>query len=186
MSLALRKADQLGGAAASFVLTGSANTGDSGSLVGIIWEGDKGVLQGGANVGNSVTDAGVGTVNLVPGVYNNTVAYVPGVRALPYIQPPEWSQGLVTHNGAPIETPETHGHSRFFGNIAVAAGSAALGPQIPFGKLPLPGPTAQLATNVGHKGGHSALTWERCAGLKNQRPRTYGVLDYLIRPKPPS
>ena len=49
---ALRKADQLGGAAASFVLTGSANTGESGSLVRIIWEGDKGVLQGGANTLN--------------------------------------------------------------------------------------------------------------------------------------
>ena len=180
---ALRKADQLGGAAASFVLTGSANTGDSGSLVGIIWEGDKGVLQGGANVGNSVTDAGVGTVNLVPGVYNNTVAYVPGVRALPYIQPPEWSQGLVTHNGAPIETPETHGHSRFFGNIAVAAGSAALGPQIPFGKLPLPGPTAQLATNAG--GTVIATTGELSLGAAPVGiVGTLGSINQMARGKP--
>ena len=106
-----------------------------------------GFVQGAANVGNSVTDAGIGVVNLVPLAYNNTVGYVPGVRPLRYIEPPEWSAGFVNVDGVPIEDAETHRHSRFAGTIAVAAGSALLGPAIPLPKVPLPAPL--LATGSG-------------------------------------
>ena len=54
---------------------------------------------------------------------------------------------LVNVDGVPIEDAETHRHSRFAGTIAVAAGSAPLGPAIPLPKVPLPAPL--LATGSG-------------------------------------
>ena len=115
----------------------------------VLGEAGLGAAQGGANLLNSVTDAGIGTVNLIPLAWNYTVGLLPGAPTAGYIPPWEWSQGLVTLNDAPIEDPETHSHSRFFSGIAVAAATAPLGPKIPFGKIPLPGPAAQLVTNAG-------------------------------------
>ena len=59
-----------GGAALSFVLTGSAKTGDSGSFVGIVAQGHLGIMQGEANTLNGVGDAGVGLINLGAKVVN--------------------------------------------------------------------------------------------------------------------
>jgi hypothetical protein len=59
----LRKADQWAGAGASFLLTGSANTGEYGSFVGMFTQYQLGGAQGALNSLNGVGDAGVGLIN---------------------------------------------------------------------------------------------------------------------------
>lgn len=68
VTYAATKADQAGGAALSYVLTGSASTGESGSFVGIVSEGQKGLLQGELNTVNGVhvQDSLIGTAHLIP------------------------------------------------------------------------------------------------------------------------
>ena len=122
ISSAAQKADQLGGAAMSFVLTGNGNTGDSGSFVDILIAGDMGVVQGGANTLNGIQDAAIGTGNLIGKGINMAAGHTVVVERAS----PDWSRGLVV-----AESDAAHNASKFLGGngvITLATGGAgALG-----------------------------------------------------------
>ena len=111
--------------------------------LGIVGAGFLGLGQGVANIGNSVTDAGIGILNLPARVANNTLGYIPGSKQVPYIPSPEWSEGLITD-----EDPWTHKWSRRGGTVAVTAASMLIPGSVPVGATPalaVPVPTALMA-----------------------------------------
>ena len=110
MADGLRKADQMGGAAMSFLLTGSAKTGEYGSFVGMAVQFDLGVLQGEANSVNGVQDAVIGLANLA-GKGANTAA---GHTVVLEFASPDWSRDRIVFEG---ET--AHNVSKFLGGNGV-------------------------------------------------------------------
>jgi hypothetical protein len=122
MAAGLRKADQLGGAAMSQLLTGSDKTGEYGSFVGITAQLELGVIQGAANSLNGVADAVVGLGNLGGKVVNRLAGHtVVSERVMP-----DLSRDLFVYEG---ET--AHNVSKFLGGNGVitilTAGSGAAG-----------------------------------------------------------
>jgi hypothetical protein len=118
MAAGLRKADQMGGAAMSFVLTGCAKTGEYGSFVGMAVQFDLGVLQGEANSANGVADAVVGLSNLGGKGVNRLAGHtVVSERVMP-----DLSRDLFVYEG---ET--AHNVSKFAGGnglITIVTGGA--------------------------------------------------------------
>ena len=84
----------------------------------ITWAGIKGVGQGVANLGNSVTDTAIAIPNTVPLAWNYSAGSV--APNCPYIPSPDWSKGLITD-----EPAWCHTGSKIAGQVAIIAGTAA-------------------------------------------------------------
>jgi hypothetical protein len=104
----------------------------SGLFWGEAWAGVKGLGQGVCNVANGVQDIAIGAANL-PGAAVNGIAWTeeqvgilnPKDRLrVPRIPSPDWSRGLVTHEGG-SGWGDTHNISKFAGGTGVTAGLSA-------------------------------------------------------------
>ena len=72
-----------------------------------------GLAQGGANLGNSATDVGIGILNTPGFVWNSTAGWI--LPNIPYIKAPDWSKGYFID-----EDPLDRAISRGAGDVAVS------------------------------------------------------------------
>lgn len=91
------------------------------------WGFINGFGQGVANVLNAGTEVVIGTANLPATGWNYTAGWF--LPNAPYIPNPDWSKGFITNEGDVDGDGSrgTHGWSKGFGHVGIAAGAGALG-----------------------------------------------------------